>query len=225
MERAFLAIDASTYTGSAAIVRPGAVVGECSVAMRGEREERLMPAIASLMEGAGMGRADCAGVICGAGPGSFTSLRIAASIAKGLATAFGAPLFAVPSPVLVVAGAEPQLPPGSYRVLIDAMRDESYEAMVSVSADGSIGAEPGFSIIRTADAVTRAAGTGAVLVGPAIGSGLLPHAKGAARLLSATRTGALLTGVDIDSWEPDYGRRAEAQVRWEAAHGRTLRPE
>ena len=28
--------------------------------------------------------------------------------------------------------------------------------------------------------------------------------------------------VDLDRWEPDYGRLAEAQVKWEAAHGRPL---
>jgi tRNA threonylcarbamoyladenosine biosynthesis protein TsaB len=28
--------------------------------------------------------------------------------------------------------------------------------------------------------------------------------------------------VDLAGWEPDYGRLAEAQVRWEAVHGRPL---
>ena len=28
--------------------------------------------------------------------------------------------------------------------------------------------------------------------------------------------------VDLDRWEPDYGRLAEAQVKWEATHGRPL---
>ena len=28
--------------------------------------------------------------------------------------------------------------------------------------------------------------------------------------------------VDLDAWEPSYGRLAEAQVKWEAAHGRPL---
>jgi len=28
--------------------------------------------------------------------------------------------------------------------------------------------------------------------------------------------------IAIETWEPDYGRLAEAQVRWEAAHGRPL---
>jgi tRNA threonylcarbamoyladenosine biosynthesis protein TsaB len=29
--------------------------------------------------------------------------------------------------------------------------------------------------------------------------------------------------VDLASWEPSYGRLAEAQVRWETQHGRPLR--
>jgi tRNA threonylcarbamoyladenosine biosynthesis protein TsaB len=28
--------------------------------------------------------------------------------------------------------------------------------------------------------------------------------------------------VELTTWEPQYGRKAEAQVRWEAAHGREL---
>ncbi|MDF1506325.1 hypothetical protein, partial [Roseisolibacter sp. H3M3-2] len=31
-----------------------------------------------------------------------------------------------------------------------------------------------------------------------------------------------LAPVDLALWEPDYGRKAEAQVRWEAEHGRAL---
>jgi tRNA threonylcarbamoyladenosine biosynthesis protein TsaB len=28
--------------------------------------------------------------------------------------------------------------------------------------------------------------------------------------------------ADLATWEPNYGRLAEAQVKWEAAHGRAL---
>ena len=28
--------------------------------------------------------------------------------------------------------------------------------------------------------------------------------------------------ADLAAWEPAYGRLAEAQVKWEAAHGRPL---
>jgi tRNA threonylcarbamoyladenosine biosynthesis protein TsaB len=33
---------------------------------------------------------------------------------------------------------------------------------------------------------------------------------------------AAIGPADIASWEPAYGRLAEAQVRWESAHGRPL---
>jgi tRNA threonylcarbamoyladenosine biosynthesis protein TsaB len=46
-----------------------------------------------------------------------------------------------------------------------------------------------------------------------------PHARGVASLLESVVRGG---PVDLASWEPSYGRLAEAQVRWEAAHGRPL---
>jgi hypothetical protein len=46
-----------------------------------------------------------------------------------------------------------------------------------------------------------------------------PHARGIAPILASI----LEAGpVNLASWEPDYGRLAEAQVRWEAEHGRPL---
>ena len=47
----------------------------------------------------------------------------------------------------------------------------------------------------------------------------------AERQAFAARLGSLLAAsepVDLGSWEPAYGRKAEAQVKWEAAHGRPL---
>jgi hypothetical protein len=45
-----------------------------------------------------------------------------------------------------------------------------------------------------------------------------PHARGFARLLQA----GTAKQVEMTTWEPNYGRKAEAQVRWEAANGREL---
>ena len=92
-----LALDASTYAGSVAVLRGARVVAERTVAMRGEHEERLMPAVVAALGEAGAVPRAVARVVCGAGPGSFTSLRIAASIAKGVAEGSGATLLAVPS--------------------------------------------------------------------------------------------------------------------------------
>ena len=70
-----LALDASTYAGSVAVLRGRAVLAECTVAMRGEREERLMPAVAEALAEVGASPRDVAEVVCGGGPGSFTNLR------------------------------------------------------------------------------------------------------------------------------------------------------
>jgi hypothetical protein len=39
------------------------------------------------------------------------------------------------------------------------------------------------------------------------------------RLASLVERGGV---ADLASWEPSYGRLAEAQVKWEAEHGRPL---
>ena len=46
---ATLAIEASTYAVSVAVIQGGIVVAERETAMRGEREERLMPAVADAL--------------------------------------------------------------------------------------------------------------------------------------------------------------------------------
>jgi tRNA threonylcarbamoyladenosine biosynthesis protein TsaB len=56
-------------------------------------------------------------------------------------------------------------------------------------------------------------------VGPSEAVKLCPHARGLARL---AWDGSFVRRVDPAAWEPDYGRLAEAQVRWEAAHQRAL---
>src|SRR5690242_13985621 len=95
-----LVIDASTYTGSVAVLDGDRVAAERTAAMRGADEERLMPAVAAALDEAGVAPRDLTRVVCGGGPGSFTSLRIAASIAKGIAVAWELPLLTVSSLLL-----------------------------------------------------------------------------------------------------------------------------
>src|ERR1041385_5784484 len=81
-----LALDAATYVGTVAVLRDGDVVAARETAMRGRDVERLMPAVADALDAATVRATEIGRIVCGEGPGSFTSLRIAASIAKGLAT-------------------------------------------------------------------------------------------------------------------------------------------
>ena len=213
-----LALDAATYAGSVAVLRDGHCVAEAQVAMRGEREERLMPAVVATLENAGVHVRAVERVVCGAGPGSFTSLRIAAAIAKGVALAANAPLYAVSSLALIVAGARPPLAPGRYVAVMDAMRGDVFASTIAVG-DGALRADEPWAIVARGELEAHAAKRHARIVGPGEALDARPHARGAELL---ARGLARHDAVDVSSWEPHYGRLAEAQVKWEAAHGRPL---
>lgn len=207
-----LALDASTYVGTVAVFDGDRLLASGEAAMRGRDAERLMPLVIDTLGRAGREISGVDRVICGAGPGSFTSLRIAASIAKGIAIGRGIPLIAVPSLPLIVAGNEAA--PGRYLAAIDALRGEFFVQPVEVSgADIRMLGEPQLLSARAAEAL--GASLQASFAGPSIGKGWAPHARGALLL----RPGA---PVDLASWEPDYGRKAEAQTKWELAHSRAL---
>jgi tRNA threonylcarbamoyladenosine biosynthesis protein TsaB len=212
-----LALDAATYSGSVALLRDETVAAETVVAMRGEKEERLMPAIATLLSGNDLSVDDLDAVACGAGPGSFTSLRIAAAIAKGICSAKEIPLLVAPSTLLVASGANPGLRPGDYIAALDAMRGEWFCQEVTVLRDRRL--LPGESW-RTGrdDLVGRAGAADRVIIGPAEAEAMAPHARGFSTLIAQ----GIAVRADMTIWEPNYGRKAEAQVRWEASHGRPL---
>jgi tRNA threonylcarbamoyladenosine biosynthesis protein TsaB len=215
-----LALEGSTYAGSVALIRDRDVVAERTLVdsgtpSRGGREERVLPSVAECLDEAGISARDLARVICGAGPGSFTSLRVSASVAKGIAVGAGCPLYAVSSLVLSVSGLES----GVYLSVLPAMRDEFFCLQAEVRGPGNVVAATTPLILGSADLGNLAHKLDARVVGPAQEIEAVPHARNAARILDAV----LDTGpVNIDTWEPDYGRLAEAQVKWEAAHGRPL---
>jgi tRNA threonylcarbamoyladenosine biosynthesis protein TsaB len=217
MSELVLALDASTYTASVALIARDSVLAERSVAMRDPRQERLMPAVAEVLGSESV--RNVARIVCGSGPGSFTSLRIAASIAKGLAVATHKPLFAVSSLALLVAGTERSPVEGRWLSLLNAMRGESFAQLFEVTSAGEISEASELRVIRDEEVPSLVRTMGARTIGPGREVDVSPHARGVARL---TRHVSLRSAVDLATWEPDYGRLAEAQVRWEATHGRAL---
>ena len=212
-----LVIDASTYDGDVAVIDETRVLAERRTVMRDALHERLMPAVAEALDAAGVEIARLDRVVCGAGPGSFTSLRIAASIAKGIAMATDTPLFAVSSLALLVGGGE--LPPGRYVAALDALRGEFYVALFDVDAAQSVVELEPARLIAADQLELLAASVGASIVTPSDVRGAVratPRARAALKVRHLVERGG---HVDVSAWEPAYGRLAEAQVRWEAAHG------
>lgn len=211
-----LVIDASTYVGTAAVIADGRVLASGDAEMRGATEERLMPLVERVVREAGLESvAALDAVACGGGPGSFTSLRIAASIAKGIAAGADIPLLAIPSlALLAAAGGERSVPVAA---TMNALRGEWYVAIFERSPDGDL-VQASDTVVTSSEAAHRlVAERGARLVGELAGDGLRPEAR------FAVEAGLAQAGaVSLADWEPAYGRLAEAQVRWEAAHGRPL---
>ena len=76
MARVTLALDASTYVGTVAVLRDSVLVAEGDALMRGEREERLMPAVAAVLAEAGYAVRDVERVICGAAPAIRNDVKL-----------------------------------------------------------------------------------------------------------------------------------------------------
>jgi len=212
-----LAVDGSTYAGSVALIRERTVIAERQLTQaakpgREGRSEHFMPMVAECLRDGKVEPRDLARIVCGEGPGSFTSLRVAASIAKGLAVGADIPLFSVSSLLLIAATA--QVGGGRWYATLPAMRGELFVGLFDKNAS-SIEQIASSSVIAEDRLVDEADHGHANIIDREI----LPHARGVAAILDSI----IAAGpVDIETWEPMYGRLAEAQVKWEAAHGRPL---
>ncbi len=120
-----------------ALAADGAASARRVLAGPGGHADALIPAIREVLAEAGRKVAELAGVVVGAGPGSFTGVRIAGAAAKALASSLKVPLYPVSSlRAGAVAGQAP--PPAGARevryVLFDARRGRVYGAAYDVGA-------------------------------------------------------------------------------------------
>ena len=215
-----LALDASTYGGDVAVLSGSTLLAESATAMKGADEERLLPAVADTLARAKIDVTAIERVVCGAGPGSFTSLRIAGAIAKGMALAAVCPLIPISSLALLVASREP-VEAGRYLAVLDALRGEHYVGLFEVTDAGEARALGPELRIPSGEIAERAAQAHARVVG----AGAPAEHVTTPRAGAVARLGSMLAAspeADLATWEPSYGRQAEAQVKWEAAHGRAL---
>lgn len=126
MTELLLAIDAATSNGGIALGSGGVVRAEVGISDTSRHSELLLPALEFALHACGATRTDLRGIVVGAGPGSFTGVRIAAATARGLAAALEIPLLAYSSLAALAASAGRGEQPVC--ALFDARRGEVYGA-------------------------------------------------------------------------------------------------
>lgn len=125
-----LGLDTSTSAASACVLRADGEAFEIAppvgrLARPPAHASELMPAIADVMERAGVGYADLDAIAVGVGPGMFTGLRIGVATARALATAAELPLRRVSSLAALAEGIDAPLA----LPLIDARRGELFAGL------------------------------------------------------------------------------------------------
>lgn len=129
-----LAFDTSTERLSVALCR-GEQRWQHSGAGGATASAQLLPVIQGLMAQAGMQWSDLQAIVFGRGPGSFTGLRTACSVAQGLA--FGAKLPVLPLDSLLAVAEDARQRHGCTQVLaaLDARMDQVYRARYAYRQD------------------------------------------------------------------------------------------
>ncbi len=229
----WLAIDTATDRASVALGTDEGNAAEAEISGSRRHASTLVPMIQQLLGRVGVGLDAVRGVVLSDGPGSFTGLRVGASVAKALVQTRGLELWTAPSLMVRAAGVAEE---GALVLAVaDALRGDVYAAVYRFTSsavetvlaptvrrpevlaaetprpDLVVGDAPAASV----ESLERWAGR--AIIRPPAGA---PHARWLIALTA--RTGGARPIEAVTNWEPVYGRPAEAQVRWEITHGRPL---
>jgi len=130
-----LAIETSTDACSAALMLGDTVSSSFALAPK-EHSKLILPMINSLLLAANLQLKDMDAIAFGFGPGSFTGVRLAASLVQGLAYGANLPVIKVSSLQALAQGAWEKHAVNKVFVVQDARVNEVYTAQYALDADG-----------------------------------------------------------------------------------------
>jgi tRNA threonylcarbamoyladenosine biosynthesis protein TsaB len=212
-----LGIDTASGFASVAILDGDQVLADVRSDTAGHRAD-LLVLVDDVCRRAGAAPAELYAVAIGAGPGSFTGLRIGMATGKGIAFAAQRPLWAVSSLAALAHAELERDPSGDVVAVLDARRGEVYAGVYR-------NAPPGVSLVGdervlAPDALASFAPPGARFVGDAAGAypelaalpgnwRQTPSGASVAKLaVAGARVDVLVSGV------PSYIRPSEAEVKY-----------
>jgi tRNA threonylcarbamoyladenosine biosynthesis protein TsaB len=216
-----LCLDTSTQTARVAVVDGSGAPVARAEATAERHSAHVLTLCDEVLRASGLRPAELDAIACGAGPGSFTGLRVGLAVAKGLALATGKPLLLVSSLQALatdIARAAAPAAPGFVVPCIDAGKGEVYAVACALDAAGVVapGGEPWrltpeALVARLADVPEAlVAGNGAERHAAVIGAGArhVPIAGPTALSIGALALPRLARGEadDLEKAVPFYGR-------------------
>ncbi len=212
-----LGIDTATGIASVALLDDDRVLAETRSETAGHRAD-LLVLVDAVCTGAGISPRELDGVAIGAGPGSFTGLRIGMATAKGIAFALQRPLWAVSSLAALAHAELETMPSGVVVAVLDARRGEVYAGSYRIESGAItlIGDErvmPPTELVGFAPEGSRFTGDAAdVYLDLAMlpgAWGKTPTGESVAKLaIAGSRVDVLATSA------PSYIRPSEAEVKY-----------
>lgn len=152
--KSLLAIDTSTENCSVALVHDGKLTTRDIESPR-EHSQKLLPFVEEVLDSAGVSLAELDALVVGAGPGSFTGVRIGVSMAQGLAFSADLPVYPVCSLQALAQQAIRKNDVAGVVACIDARMGEVYYALyanengVAVAQSEPAVAKPDTNLIDT----------------------------------------------------------------------------
>jgi tRNA threonylcarbamoyladenosine biosynthesis protein TsaB len=232
-----LAFDTSTEQLTVAVQRADGRCWQHQGPGGAQASAALIPAVQALLAEAGLALPALRAIVFGRGPGSFTGLRTACSVAQGLAFGAGVPVLPVDTLLAVAEAARQQQGATRVLALLDARMGELYSAAYvhaaggwQAVADAAVGAPETLALPAGACAAS-ATPAGWVLAGNAFGPDIAPrlppalagcprvHALPGAAALLALAPALLAAGGAVAAAEalPLYIRDKVAQTTAERA--------
>lgn len=158
-----LGIELSSPMGSVALVEDGRVVREIAWEEAPRDSRRAFEALERILREAGIGAADVDLFAAGRGPGNYSGMRVALTVASGLAMPGGRPVHAVDSGAALADAALQEVAADDVLIAGDARRGRCWHAAFHRGHDGAAVAAGPWALCEISDLAGRVppAGVGA----------------------------------------------------------------